>query len=182
MSFHPSNRRSVYTSDMYDDTPIPPAKRAAAPSWRWLAVLLASILLHLCLLEWANGVIRIPDRHDQPIATVSVQLKEPMLPVTTPAKPTSQAGTQAARSSRPEAGSCRTGAGGRYRAKHGADCGHAYRTSQHHDRYQRPKRPGPPTRRQRRQPPRTASRPRRIPRPSRRPSRITRSICRPRPR
>jgi len=66
---------------MYDDTTIPPAKRTAAPSWRWLAVLLASLLLHLCVLEWANGLIRIPNRNDEPIATVTVQLREPMLPV-----------------------------------------------------------------------------------------------------
>jgi hypothetical protein len=74
---------------MYDDTTIPPAKHAAAPSWRWLAVLLASILLHLCVLEWANGVIGIPNRNDEPIATVTVQLKQPMLPVAS-VEPTSQ--------------------------------------------------------------------------------------------
>jgi hypothetical protein len=57
----------------------PPTNRIA-PSWRWIAVLVASILLHLIALEWAKGVISIPNWHDEPVNTVTVQLEAPELP------------------------------------------------------------------------------------------------------
>ena len=60
-----------------------------APSWRWVAVLVASILLHLIALEWAKGVISIPNWHDEPVNTVTVQLEAPAepAPVVTEPKP-----------------------------------------------------------------------------------------------
>jgi len=55
-----------------------------APSWRWIAVLVASILLHLVALEWAKGVISIPNWHDEPVNTVTVQLEAPEPPTPSP--------------------------------------------------------------------------------------------------
>lgn len=55
-----------------------PSRRARF--WRWLPVLAASALLHLFALEWANGVISVPNLHDDAIKTVEVQLRPPVLP------------------------------------------------------------------------------------------------------
>jgi hypothetical protein len=60
-------------------------------SWRWVAVLIASVLLHLIALEWANGVIALPNWHEDPISTVTmVQLLAPTLPTPSPATPKSE--------------------------------------------------------------------------------------------
>lgn len=57
-------------------------------SWRWVAVLIASVLLHLIALEWANGVIALPNWHDDSINIVTmVELHPPALPTPSPATP-----------------------------------------------------------------------------------------------
>ncbi|HXA48491.1 MAG TPA: DUF3108 domain-containing protein [Burkholderiaceae bacterium] len=90
MSIHTHSDRSGYTSGMsFRRNQINQADQArATPSWRWLAVLLVSILLHWFALEWANGVIVVPHWHDEPAEQMAiVQLQAPVLPASTPTKP-----------------------------------------------------------------------------------------------
>jgi len=66
----------------------PSASPRASLEWRWVAVLLLSILLHLVALEWATGVIDIPHSHSEPADIVAiVQLPTPTPPAPQVAKP-----------------------------------------------------------------------------------------------
>src|ERR1700722_3006035 len=90
MSIHTHRDRSGYTSGMsFRRNQIDPSNQARiTPSWRWVAVLFVSILLHWFALEWANGVIVVPNWHDEPAETVAVvQLEAPDLPTPVAAKP-----------------------------------------------------------------------------------------------
>jgi hypothetical protein len=90
MSIRPRNERSDYTSDMqFQLQKILPADPVRATrSWRWVAVLLVSILLHCLALDWATGVVVIPTRHETPDDAIAiVQLQAPLLPAPAIVKP-----------------------------------------------------------------------------------------------
>jgi Protein of unknown function (DUF3108) len=56
----------------------PPSANRPTPSWRWVIVLLASILLHLLILGWANGKLRFPAPSEEKEDIVTtVQLATP---------------------------------------------------------------------------------------------------------
>lgn len=46
-------------------------------SLRWVVVLLASIMLHLTILNWANGNFSLPFRHQQEVAVITADLRAP---------------------------------------------------------------------------------------------------------
>lgn len=67
---------------LFHDPQIPLAEpERVTPSSRWMVVLLVSVLLHLFALEWADGVIAMPNWHSEPIPVVAtVSLLNPTLP------------------------------------------------------------------------------------------------------
>jgi len=65
--------------------PSPTQANRSPLSWRWVVVLLVSILLHVIALEWANGNLRFPapgNAHEDVVTTV--QLDAPETPSISP--------------------------------------------------------------------------------------------------
>jgi hypothetical protein len=90
MSVRPHSDRSGYTSGMsfHRHQINSPTPARPTPSWRWVAVLFVSILLHCVALDWATGVIIVPKSHDAPEDKVAiVQLQAPLLPAPATEKP-----------------------------------------------------------------------------------------------
>ena len=73
-------------------SPLPPRRAVPAPaSRRWLAVLALSVLLHLLLIGWGSGQLRMPAPHapTQPVldAALLTPLPKPVPPAVPAAKP-----------------------------------------------------------------------------------------------
>lgn len=63
--------------------------QGGAGSRRWIGLLIASVVLHLVLLDWANGNIGLPSwpAQNAPIMTAQLQASEPPRPAVAPAPP-----------------------------------------------------------------------------------------------
>lgn len=82
MTAYPRHGRSVYTSAMLAHPYIATApKGISSLSWRWAVVLVASVLLHLTVLEWAKRHLDLPSLRDERTSAITmVQLHPPILP------------------------------------------------------------------------------------------------------